>query len=199
MKLSTGSDFLNTSLQGYPLNKFTLIYGEPATGKTTLALTATQGQIKHNKKVIYIDTENGFSLERLQQINPNLNLNNLIILKPKDFQEQEKLILNLPKTNINLIIIDTIGNHYRKEKKPEANESLIKQLQHLKEINNNNIPILLINQVYTNLNGETIPVSNNIVKNFSKNIIELNKEPRTIKHKNKTIQFQIRDKGIVSK
>ena len=199
MKLSTGSETLNTFLKGYPLNKFTLIYGEPATGKTTLALIATQGQIKHNKKVIYIDTENGFSLERLKQLNPELkDFNNIITLKPKNFKEQEKLILNLPKKNVSLIIIDTIGNYYRKEKKPEANESLIKQLTKLKEINNNNIPILLINQVYTNLEGETIPVSNNIITNFSKNIIKLEKEPRIIKHKKNKLQFQITDKGIIS-
>ncbi len=200
-RITTGSKFLNENLHGYISNQFTLIYGKPATGKTTLALLATQGQAKYNKKVIYIDTEGGFSLERLKQINHKIEqyLKNIIVLKPKDWKEQNKIINNLPKNNIELIIVDTIGNFYRKEKdKTKANEELIQQLTKLKEINNNNIPILLLNQVYTDMQGQTIPVSRNIIKNFSKNIIKLEDKPRILKHKDLKLNFKITEKGITS-
>ena len=199
-RITTGSEFLNEILHGYPSNQLTLIYGKPSTGKTTLALLAIQGQTKYNKKVIYIDTENGFSLERLKQLNHKINdyLKNIIVLKPNSWEEQEKIILNLPK-KASLIIIDTIGNFYRDEKnKTKANESLIKQLTKLKEINNTNIPIIIINQVYTDMEGKTIPVSRNIITNFSKNIIKLeNNSKRILVYNKKEFDFKIEERGII--
>ena len=44
-----------------------LVYGEAATGKTTLALMLACDFSKFSK-VIFIDTENGFNFERFKQI-----------------------------------------------------------------------------------------------------------------------------------
>src|SRR3989338_8123722 len=115
ISLSTGSEDLNSFIHGYPIKGITALYGEPATGKTTAALLAAITQIKNNKKVIFIDTENSFSIARAKQICPEIEsyIHNLIKIHPSDFKEQGQIINNLPLKNIALIIIDTIGFHYR--------------------------------------------------------------------------------------
>ena len=204
MNISTGSKDLNHFLKGYP-KLINLIYGEPSTGKTTLALQATISQAKNNKKVIYVDTENGFSIERLKQLHSRYNnfLQNILILKPKSFQEQEKYILNLPD-KVSLIIIDTISYFYREELKNDpykTNKSLDLQLQKLLELSKKDIPIIVTSQVYTNFKKEIIPCGNNLVKRFSKNIIKLQKEPRKLisETNNQELLIEINDMGIFKK
>ena len=204
MNISAGSKDLNHFLKGYP-KLINLIYGEPSTGKTTLALQATISQAKNNKKVIYVDTENGFSIERLKQLHSRYNnfLQNILILKPKSFQEQEKYILNLPD-KVSLIIIDTISYFYREELKNDpykTNKSLDLQLQKLLELSKKDIPIIVTSQVYTNFKKEIIPCGNNLVKRFSKNIIKLQKEPRKLisETNNQELLIEINDMGIFKK
>ena len=204
MNISTGSKDLNHFLKGYP-QLINLIYGEPSTGKTTLALQAAISQAKNNKKVIYVDTENGFSIERLKQLHSEYNnfLDNIIILKPKSFQEQEKCILALPD-RVSLIVLDTISYFYREELKNnpyQINKSIDLQLQKLLKLSKKGIPIIITSQVYTNLKKEIIPCGNNLVKRFSKNIIKLQKEPRKIisEINNKELLIEIKDKGIFKK
>ena len=64
-----------------------LIYGESATGKTTLALQESLRFAKENKRVLYVDTENGFSVERLKQMDDNYReaLNKIFLVQPKNF------------------------------------------------------------------------------------------------------------------
>ena len=45
-----------------------LIYGEPETGKTTLALQCAVNCALQNLKVFFVDCENTFSTKRLSQI-----------------------------------------------------------------------------------------------------------------------------------
>lgn len=204
MNISTGSKDLNHFIKGYP-KLINLIYGEPSTGKTTLALQAAITQAKNNKKIIYMDTENGFSIERIKQLHSRYKtfLENILILRPKSFKEQEKYILNLPD-KVSLIIIDTISYFYREELKNnvyETNKSLDVQLQKLLELSKKDIPIIITSQVYTNLQKEIIPCGNNLVKRFSKNIIKLQKDPRKLisETDNKELLIDIKDKGIFKK
>lgn len=200
IKISTGSEDLNNFLKGY--NLITTIYGSAGTGKTTLAMLAAITQAKYNKKVIFIDTENGFSLERLKQLFPDYNeiLKNIFVIRPKNFEDQEKIILNLPK-NISLIIIDTIGSYYRmkvREDNYTTNKSLDKQLNKLKELSKKT-PILINNQVYSDTKGNINVIGGNMLRNWSDNIIKLEKEPRKLKlekPESKEFLFEIKNNGI---
>ena len=59
----------------------TCIYGPAASGKTTLALMACVEAAKEGKKVLFIDTEEGFSVDRFKQISGDVYLlKNIIIL-----------------------------------------------------------------------------------------------------------------------
>ena len=198
MRLSTGSKEINELTKGYKINELNLIYGEPATGKTTLALLASITQAKHNKKVIYIDTENGFNLQRITQLYPEINniIDNIIVLKPKNFEEQEKFILNLPKNNIALIIIDTLGNFYRlklQEDQYQANKSIDNQLKYLKHLQ---IPTIIINQVYSRMDGTVNCVGGDMIRNLCKNQILLKKDPRTLHYNKQFLKFKITNEGI---
>ncbi len=188
----------------------TMIYGEAATGKTTLAKLAAIEQAKNNKKVIFIDAENGFSIERLGQLSGKdyeKVLGNIIILKPRDFDEQKKyfkkLIDIVENSKISLIIVDTIGVHYRSEVKKDyknATKAINYQMKILKWASKKNIPIILTNQVYSNLENKIINVGGNMIKNLCNCIIKLDKDPRKLiveKPNNKEILFDIKEDGIV--
>ena len=90
-----------------------LAYGESATGKTTLALQESLKEAKENRKIAFIDTENSFSIERIKQMNDNYNelIKKIFLFQPKSFVEQHELIKKIGK--FDLIVVDTIGNHYR--------------------------------------------------------------------------------------
>ncbi|MBI4154905.1 AAA family ATPase [Candidatus Woesearchaeota archaeon] len=187
-------------------NEITLVYGPASSGKTTLAKLSAIQLLIENKKVLFIDTENGFSVERFLQLSGNEKLlKNIIMLKPKNFYGQYKAIQSLEKTadKFSLIIIDTIGIFYRKELKKNqylANKVLDKQFQILKEISKK-IPVLITNQVYINLNDNKINnVGGEMVKNWANCLIELKIKPRRIKIE-KPFEFEsklvINNKSII--
>jgi len=168
LKISTGSDDLNNWIGGYEKDIITTIYGPAGCGKTNLCMLATVAQTQKSNKVIFIDTEGGFSVERFRQIageNYEECLKNVLLLKPTNFEEQKKDFVNLLKemkstSNIGLIVVDGMTMLYRlelgqaqedkdEEKRMLANKELARQLRTLAEISRKkNIPILVTNQVY---------------------------------------------------
>ena len=95
-RLSTGTEILDVLLDGgYENDAITTIYGPAGAGKTNFALLAAVNVAKLGKKVIYIDTEGGFSIARLEQLVPNYKktkvLEKIIFLQPTNFDEQKTL------------------------------------------------------------------------------------------------------------
>lgn len=184
-----------------------LVYGSGGTGKTTLALMLARDYSKFSK-VIFIDTENGFNFERFKQISQDHYescLKNILLFKIKDFDEQYKTIKDLENIKkVNLIIVDTIGSLYRLKLKNDLkniNNKMIEIFTILRNLNRNNKNIFLTNQVYKNFeNNELENVGGKIVRNFSKVMIKLEKNPRRlIKEKPNKIEykFEIKDEGII--
>src|SRR3990167_8231981 len=92
-KILTGSHDIDKWLNGgYEKGIITTFYGPSAAGKSNFVLLAACTQAE-NKKVIFIDTEGSFSLDRINQMsqkNFDSVLKNIIILKPTNFEEQNK-------------------------------------------------------------------------------------------------------------
>ncbi|MEM2138966.1 MAG: AAA family ATPase [Candidatus Woesearchaeota archaeon] len=167
------------------------IYGNASSGKTTFCLLAAISAIEKNKKVIYIDTEKSFNIERLKQLAKNKEIIKnfektmelLFLLQPKDFYEQNQQILNIYKSKSSkffILIIDSISNLYKLElnKEPKKiNSIMAEQIQSLIRIARDKDKIVLItNQVTSDMqNKEFKMIGGKMIKNMCKTIIELNK------------------------
>lgn len=183
LKLNTFFDELIGELQS---DTITTIYGPPAVGKTTICFQYCIAALKEGKKVIYVDTEGGFSPERLKQMNSDVDLNEIIVFSPKSFEEQHKTILNLNKQiknpkQIGLVIIDSLVMLYRLklgDAPQKINSELGEQLRLLTEISRTfHIPILVSNQMYTSFDTkQNKMVGGNVMEYWSKTIIELDKD-----------------------
>lgn len=187
-------------------NEITCIYGKASSGKTTLAKLAAIEQAKKYQKVVYIDTENGFNLERMKQFaGDNLQniLENIILFRPGRFSEQNKIIRSLPEMkNISMIIIDTISHFYRVKVREEPrvyNLWMWRQLNILNEISKN-IPVIITNQVYNNIRKDSIEmIGGEMLKKMSNKIIRLEKDPRRLifeKPVKEAVKFEIMKEGI---
>jgi len=203
-KISTGSNDLNDWLcGGYEKNVVTMIVGPPGSGKSNFSILAACSRAINDEKVVFIDTEGGFSIDRVMQIVGEKNydkvLSNIFILEPTSFLEQktsfQKINKYLKENQIGLIVVDSMAMHYRLEmgdavssKKDEEihniNRDIAKQMRTLVEIaRKKEIPIIITNQVYSTflssedlLNGverETSIVGGDLFKYWSKCIIEL--------------------------
>lgn len=220
-KLPSGSKILDKMLNGgYDCDIITTIYGPAGSGKTNLALLCAINVARNNKKVIYIDTEGSFSLDRLRQIALDYKkiLGRMIFLRPTRFEEQKKdfeKLKDIVNDKIGLIIVDTIAMLYRielgtSEDVYEVNRELGKQLSYLSEIaRKRQIPVLVTNQVYSDFeNKDKIKiVGGDLLKYGSKCLIELQITPssnrRAIlrKHRSiaeeKKILFKIVETGVL--
>lgn len=185
----TGSALLDNLLDGgYETDTITTIYGPTGSGKTNLCLLALRPIVEDSKKVIYIDTEGGFSIKRLAQIyhsQPPL-LDSIFYLQPATFDEQKKVFSRLLENitdRIGLIIVDSISMLYRLELGKnedvfEINRELGQQIAILNQIvRKYNIPIIVTNQVYGDFDqkNEIKMVAGNIIKYSSKCLLELQK------------------------
>ena len=200
-KISAGSYDLNRWLQGgYDSDIITTIYGDAGSGKTNFCLLAAVSQAKKGNKVIFIDTEGGFSSERIKQLlfvkNGNSGakgkedfeevLKNILVLRPTNFKEQKEAFDKLKrylKKQVSLIVVDGMTMLYRLdfadarnkglEEIQKTNTVLIKQLGLLAEISRKQgIPVLVTNQIY-NWDDESKMVGGDILKYWSKCLIEL--------------------------
>ena len=202
-KISTGSfDFNKWLYGGYEKEIITMLAGPPGSGKTNFMILASCSQAKKENKVIFIDTEGGFSVERVKQIvgeNYKDILKNILLLAPTSFDEQKKTFLNLlnrvKKGHTSLIVVDGMAMLYRLElgdaamtqdndKIRKVNREVAKQMRLLAEISRKqNIPVLITNQVYGSflseeewkkgVQREMNIVGGDLLKYWSKCIIEL--------------------------
>lgn len=188
-KIPTGAYPIDLLLDGgIETDIITSFYGSSASGKTNIALIASVNIAKSGKKVIFIDTEGGFSFERIKQLSGNLYedvLKNIILFKPVNFQEQKKdVVLSYEyakkDSDVGLIVIDSISMLYRLERgdsdSKDVNIELAKQLQLLSEIARRyNIPVIVTNQVYSLFEekNKIEIVGGDLIKYWSKCLIEL--------------------------
>ena len=205
-RMSAGSFDLNKWLYGgYEKDVVTVLYGGPGSGKTNFCLLAAVSQAKKGEKVIFIDSEGGFSVERVKQLVSNAAngekdvskiLENILLLKPTSFNEQKDSfakILKYLQRDVSLIIVDSMTILYRldfadaREKDSEGegngrgeiqkiNADLARQMKMLAEIaRKREIPVLITNQVYK-WDENIKMVGGDVMQYWAKCIIELSND-----------------------
>ena len=207
---------------GFENDVITTIYGPAGAGKTNICVLSAVNVAKQGGKVIFIDTEGGFSVDRIKQIcgdETEKVLERIFFFKPTTFEEQQEVFEKLKgmiNDEIKLIVVDTISMLYRLELgKTEdvysVNALLGRQIAYLTQIaRKSNIPVLISNQVYSdfdNPNGVKI-VGGDLLKYGSKCLIELQqghngiRKAMLIKHRSqpqsKEILFKIVNNGIIA-
>lgn len=194
--LSTGSKCLDHLLgDGIPRGQITLIYGEPNTGKTTLAIQCAVNSARKGFKAIFIDSDPTFSITRLSQI-ANFNVSSIspliFIFRPHSFYEQSILFENLCdyiSKDTGLVVVDTINSLYRVELESTEkifvlNRELNRQLAYLCEVaRSHEIVVLIVSQVRQVIQGKhhhgmIEPVASRLLKFWSQNIINLGNTSR---------------------
>ncbi|NOZ80862.1 MAG: DNA repair and recombination protein RadB [DPANN group archaeon] len=188
-RLASGNEVLDSLLEGgLEQDTITTVYGPAGSGKTNVCLLFSINTIKKGKKVIYLDSEGNFSVDRFRQLTPDYKeqLKDILFLKPNTFAEQKRNILSLKKSvdnEIGLIIVDTIAMLYRLEfgkdtNMQELNRELGKQISFLSEIaRTRKIPVLITNQVYSDMDTDTgvKMLGGGLLKYGSKCLVELKK------------------------
>ena len=184
----TGSEGLDALLSGgLQVGNITLIYGEPASGKTTLALSTAANllHLDHAARVIYIDSDSKFTPTRLTQITgEEASLRRLIYIEPTTFEEQADAIDRLPEQlqGGDLACVDSITGLYRVEtgdsqRTFSENKELNRQLGSLKETALTiGVVVLLTGQVRSVLNSPipaVEPVAQRLLRYWSDTVIRI--------------------------
>jgi DNA repair protein RadB len=209
---------------GFEKGCVTQIFGSPSSGKSNVALTLAVNVAKTNRKVIYIDTEGGISIDRIKQISGHYfsNVaNNIMVLEPTDFLQQTENIRSIDvwlrkhHEEVDLIILDSAVALYRVDdmKSYKLSKELRKQIQLLSNLARKyDIAVIITNQIYNAFddegNNEVKAVGGDIMSYISKVIIKLERGGETnqriatlIRHRSlpegRQVTFSITSDGIV--
>lgn len=209
---------------GFEKGTITQIFGPPSSGKSNVTLALAVNVAKSNKKVIYIDTEGGISIDRIKQIageDFSRVANNIIVFEPTSFMEQNDKLRSIDvwlrknHDDVDLIVLDSAVALYRVDdmKSSRLNKELGKQMGLLSKIARQyDIAVIVTNQIYSAIddegNSDIKAVGGTILQYWSKVIIqlergdEINQRVATLKRhrsmpEGKQAVFSITSRGIV--
>ena len=96
-RISAGAFELNKFLfGGYETDIITTLYGPGGSGKSNFCIIVATSQARKGNKVIFVDTEGGFSSERFKQVHQGpkeeieKDLQNILLLKPTSLPNKKK-------------------------------------------------------------------------------------------------------------
>ncbi|XES78675.1 MAG: AAA family ATPase [Candidatus Bathyarchaeia archaeon] len=193
-KVPTGCSCIDSFLQGgVAPETLTLIYGEPETGKSTLALQcAAHCALQLHLKTLYIDCDHTFAPERLSQITQHhfsQAAEQILLMRPNDFAEQTAAVDNLAdcvNQSFGLVVIDTFNSLYRARmaetaSKPKASFSVNRELNRQMALlaqtaKTQHIPIIVTSQVRAKFDDPYVavaPVATRVVQFWADTTIAL--------------------------
>ena len=196
----TGCGCIDSQLGGgISSESVTLVYGEPETGKTTLAMQCAVNCAMQNYKILFVDCDNTFSAKRFSQVASGKfeEIAEIVILiRPNNFKEQTAVIDRLSEytaKNFGLVVIDTLNSLYRAEVAESSgkafglNRELNRQLAILAQTTKTQkIPVVITSQVRSVFNESYVdvaPVATRVIKFWADTIIAMKptENPQTIK------------------
>lgn len=194
-KIPSNSSLDNLLDGGFEKGCVTQIFGSPSSGKSNVALMLTVNVAKTGRKVIYIDTEGGISIDRIKQISgpyfPDV-ANNIMVFEPTDFLQQTENLRSIDvwlrkhHEEVDLIVLDSAVALYRVDdmKSYKLSRELRKQIQLLSNIARRyDIAVVITNQIYNAFddegNSEVKAVGGDILEYISKVIVKLERGSET--------------------
>ena len=196
---------INGLVKGLDPKNLVSVYGPPGSGKTNICLMAATSCVKDGGRVIYLDTEGGFSEKRLRQITNSWKsvMDRTVLLGPRNFREQATLIGELDRHKADLFIVDSMVSLYRleyaerneKESKKrgpgptkavlEANRELSRQLSVLNNLaRDRGVPVLVTAHTFKHWDtGLNEIVGGDAIKYWSKVIMYIEKTGRMSERK----------------
>ncbi len=215
---TSGNEALDALIGGgLEMRTITQIYGEPASGKSTLCMIASVACLRAGHAVVYIDSE-GFSIERFRQIagaDTEKIADRLFLFEPIDFEHQASMIFEAEKVlkaqRPGLLVMDSATALYRTdlEKGRDAMQALTRQMIHLLGYAKRyDMPVIITNQVYMDTMKNTYyGLGGTALEHISKVIVRLEKtdmpgrrRARLVKHRSRpeggSFEFEIVADGI---
>ena len=208
-KIPTNSGIDNLLDGGVEKGTVTQIFGPPGSGKSNISLVLAVNVAKQGKKVVYVDTEGGISINRIKQIAgedfPKI-VNNIIVFE---------VLIRKHHDDVDLCVLDSAVALYRVDdmKSSRLNKELGKQMGILAKIARNyDVAVVLTNQIYSSFDDDNKDVvkavGGTILQYWSKTIIQLerndefNKRVATLKRhrsmgEGKQVTFKIVERGII--
>lgn len=194
-RIPTGSENIDILLDGgLECGAITQFYGASKVGKTHLCHLLCVVLPPHYK-VIYIDTQDGFSTKKIESIawarglNPGKILENTLIAKVGTTSEQEQHIESAKlkiksESGIRLLIIDSMTHLYKVEY-PERSQLTVRQFKISKYLHmllqmakTNDIAVVITNQVHSNPQhyseaNKLQPIGGNVLSYLCKYIVNI--------------------------
>lgn len=193
-KIPSGCRSLDKLLRGgFSRGEVTLIYGEAATGKTTIVIQAATSAARIGLKVIYVDSDHSFTQQRFHQIagtESQTASESIMLFLPETFAEQRALVEsfeNYITPRLGLVIVDSMSSLYRAsfsraESIFSLNRDLSRQLAYLGELSaSSKTACIITSQVHARLThpvSDVEPVARRALFHFPRAILRLRNTPR---------------------
>jgi DNA repair protein RadA len=178
---------------GFARGEVALVYGEAATGKTTTVIQAATAAANKGLKVVYIDSDHSFTLQRFDQIagSRSADISELITLFfPETFSEQRRMVESLENyvtAKLGMVIVDSISSLYRAAFSGansifSLNRDLSRQMAYLGELaSSHSIACVITSQVHSRLAppaADIEPVARRTVFHFPRLILRIKNTPK---------------------
>jgi DNA repair protein RadB len=208
---------------GFERGTVTQVYGQPAAGKTNLALSAAVNAAADGGLTVYVDTE-GLSLDRFEQISRayadgdvEAVTSRIVIESVHDFDEQAEAVQDATEfaEEADLIVLDSATGFYRLERTQggENGESLrdvARQVTHLLSLaRRHDLAVVITNQVFTDPDSDrTRALGGHTLEHWTGTVLRVdrfrggNRRATLEKHRSKaageTATFRITDEGLAA-
>jgi len=220
--IPTGCESVDDLLGGgFERGTVSQLYGQPAAGKTNLALSAAVEVAANDSLAVYIDTE-GLSLDRFQQVLSGRVdedriedvASNVVIDSAYDFEEQQTAVRDAAEfaERADLIVLDSATGFYRLERSEDDQgdtlRQVAKQVTHLLSLaRKHDLAVVLTNQVFSDPDSDrTRALGGNTLEHWTGTVLRLdryrggNRRVTLEKHRAKaageTAQFRITEDGL---
>jgi len=209
---------------GFERGTVTQVYGQPAAGKTNLALSAAVAVAADGGLAVYVDTE-GLSLDRFEQLASARAdggavediTSRIVVESAHDFDEQAEAVRDAEEfaAEADLIVLDSATGFYRLERTAdgddgEALRDVARQVTHLLSLaRRHDLAVVVTNQVFADPDSDrTRPLGGHTLEHWTGTVLRVDrfrggKRRATLeKHRSKaageTAGFRIADEGLVA-